>query len=91
MPSETVPTTAARKATRNHLAAKAAKDFLDLTTGNYRMPLARRRNLNAPLRDVKRTVAHSDQPVRRPTSWPARTLASRNVAAGGVSLLSSTR
>jgi glutaminase len=31
-----VPTTAARKATRNHRAAEAAKDLLDLTTGNYR-------------------------------------------------------
>jgi hypothetical protein len=32
-----VPTTAARNATRNHRAAEATKDFLDLTTGNYRM------------------------------------------------------
>jgi hypothetical protein len=53
VPSETVPTTAARKATRNHLAADAAKDFLDLTTGNYRMLSAgRRRKVNAALRDV---------------------------------------
>jgi hypothetical protein len=35
-----VPTTAARRATRNHPPAEAAKDFLDLATANYPTPRA---------------------------------------------------
>jgi predicted enzyme related to lactoylglutathione lyase len=65
-----VPTTAARKATRNHPAAEAAKDFLDLTTGNYRTLLAGRRNVNAALRDVKRTWLIATNPFDVPRVGP---------------------
>jgi hypothetical protein len=73
VPSETVPTTAARKATRNHPAAEAAKDFLDLTTGNYRTLLVGRCNLNAAPRDVtNQVVSKARQPFGLPRGLAVR-------------------